>query len=219
MPAYTRGVTRELLVCVRCFSATANTYFGFKTKDFAEISGVSNDDITPLGYQTPDLLPNGSLLFIRANAPKPPRARKVINKNPSVAQQGSISSYFSLGYEPAILAAGWNITKGATPVTLKANARFTTAIAKVSNGAYYAWSMNTADFAAYQADLGLLSIADITTAAERAKLVRGSALPRPAKAVRNFDDAKSFSTFVSFDKIDNLGSTDLSLFSGERLGQ
>ncbi len=217
MPSYTRGVLRENFVAVRCFSATADTYFGFKTKDFASLPNVSESDIQALGFLLPEALPNGSLLFVRANAPKPPRARKVILKNPTVSQQGSISSYFSIEQSSAVLAAGWTISKAAMPVALRATARFTTAIAKVSNGAYYCWNMNTADFAAYAEPLGLLSSVNITSATERAKLVRGASLPRPARAVRKFDDAKSFSTFVSFDKIDDLGSTDLTLASGEKL--
>lgn len=217
MPSYTRGVLRDNFVAVRCFSATANTYFGFKTKDFSSIPNVDASDVQALGFTLPEAIPNGGLLFLRANSPKPPRARKVILKNPTVAQQGSISSYFSVENTSEVLAAGWTISKAALPVSLRATTRFTTAIAKVSNGAYYCWNMNTADFAAYSDALGLLSATNITSAAERARLVRGASLPRPAKAVRKFDDGKTFSSFVSFDKIDDLGSTDLTLAAGEKL--
>ena len=204
MPAYLRGYARETTVAVRAISANVNTFYAFKPKDLASLPGVSATDIAPLGHLDVGGLPDGSLIFFRASAPKPPRCRKVIERNPGVNQQGSISTFFSQGRQKEVIAAGWDLGASAKAVNLKTKARYVTAIAELENGALYCFPMNRSEFDNYRGVLGLKSPADITNTVERQSLVMGSSRPRPAKVGLDLNDGSSFSSFASDSALDGL---------------
>ncbi len=217
MPGYLRGQARDQLTAVNVLPTERNVYFAFKTKDFASLPGVATSDLAALGHLTIDALPTNVLIFLRANSPKPPRARKVINRNPSVNEQGSVSTYYGYGREQQVLGAGWDLATPAKSVNLRNKARYVSAVAKVSNGAYYVFPMNTADFTTYGAILGLLSPTQITSDTERAKLVVGASRPRPGKAAKDLGNGAEFTSFYSFDAVDQLYAENFSIISNEAI--
>ncbi len=215
MPSYLRGKTRDNLIAVNVYDEARNVYYAFKTKDLASINGVSTADIQALGHREIDTLPDGSLFFLRAQTPKPPRARKVINKNPSVSEQGSVSTYYGYGREKQVLAQKWDLSTPAKGVNLRSKSRYLTAIAKISNGALYAFPLNKRDFDNYGGILGLLSPQQITTDTEQSKLVVGASRPRPGKAAKDLGGGSSFSSFFSFDAVNQLRGENFSIISSE----
>ena len=217
MPQYSRGVQRDQLVAVHVIEPSRNVYYAFKTKDFASLQGVSTADLAALGQITLDALPNGSLFFLRAQSPKPPRARKVINKNPTATQQGSVSTYYGYGREQQVLSQGWNLSTSARAVNLRSSNRSITAIAKISNGAYYAFPMNLRDFQDYGQTLGLLAPSQITSDTERARLVSGASRPKPGKASKDLGNGSTFSSFFSFDGVEQLLGENFSIISTEAI--
>jgi hypothetical protein len=208
---------RDKLTFVKVSGNGLEVYYGFKTIDLTNGSGVGQDDLAALGHLPGDALPDGSLYFLRANSPKPARAKKTLKKNPTVSEKGSTSTFCAYGKEKDARIAGWDITKGRRGVSLKANARFTTAIAEISNGLLYVYPLNTATFNSYKDVLGLKSPAEITTEAERVKLVRGSSIPYPGKAVLDLGNGKTVTSFFSHDKISSLIENNWTVLSEERL--
>ena len=217
MPGYSRGVQRDQLVAVNVLDPAKNVFYAFKTKDFAALPNVGTSDIAALGQIDLTALPNGSLFFLRAQSPKPPRARKVITKNPTATQQGSISTYYGYGREQQVLGQGWDLSTAAKAVNLRVSNRSITAIAKVSNGAYYAFPMNRQDFSTYGQILGLLSPTQITSDTERSRLVSGSSRPKPGKAAKDLGNGATFSSFFSFDAIDQIAGENFSIISSEAI--
>ena len=217
MPQYSRGIDRDQLVAVNVLEASRNVYYAFKTKDFAALPNVGTADIAALGHLDLQSLPNGSLFFLRAQSPKPPRARKVIAKNPTATQQGSISTYYGYGREQQVLAQGWDLSTAAKAVNLRVTNRSITAIAKISNGAYYAFPMNREDFNTYGGTLGLLAPTQITSDTDRSKLVAGSSRPKPGKASKDLGNGSSFSSFFSFDALDQIAAENFSIISSEAI--
>jgi len=183
MVDYLLNKPKDNVVFVRISTAIA-LFYGWKTKDLTALTNVSAADLTALGHVAASLLPNGALTIFRASAPKPGRAKKTINNNPSAAQQKNVSTFFATGALQAAIAAGWTFEKGAKKVNLTKNARTTTAIAELSNGLSYAFPMNSLDFETYKGDLGLTDLTSINTAAELDRLIRGTKNPRPGKAQR-----------------------------------
>lgn len=204
MPAYLRGEKRDVLTYVRLGLATSNFFYGFNTKDLDGGANVSQADLIAIGHTAAANLPAGAIYYLRAQSPKPGRVRKQINANPGVAQKGSVSTFYGAGSITTALAAGWKIVKRPRGVSLSNNARYVTAIAKLSNGVLYCFPMNKADFDTYQADLGLMSPASITTPAERLKLVQASSFPRPGRVSLALADGSDFSSFFSTDQYDSL---------------
>ena len=217
MPSYSRGKTRDNLVAVNVYEEARNIFYAFKTKDLASLNGVATSDIQALGHRLIDTLPDGSLFFLRAQTPKPPRARKVINKNPNVGEQGSVSTFYGYGRERQVLAAKWDLSTPAKAVNLRSKSRYLTAIAKISNGALYAFPMNKRDFDNYGGILGLLSPNQITTDTEQSKLVTGSSRPKPGKASKDLGGGASFSSFYSFDAVSQIRGENFSIISSEIL--
>ena len=204
MPSYTRGETRENLTFVEIIRVGSNTFYGWKAKDITDDVNVSAEDITALGHRTAERLPAASLYMLRAQSPKPGRATKVINRNPSVSQKGSVSTHYAVGSVRQMLDRGWTITKRPRNVSLSNNSRFVTAIADLSNGLSYCFAMNKADFDTYGKALGLKSNVNITTKEERDNLVQASSFPRPGKASYKLESGKDFSSFFSSDSEDTL---------------
>ncbi len=217
MPGYSRGVQRDQLVAVNVLDPAKNVFYAFKTKDFAALPNVGTSDIAALGQIDLTALPNGSLFFLRAQSPKPPRARKVITKNPTATQQGSISTYYGYGREQQVLGQGWDLSTAAKAVNLRVSTRSITAIALVSNGAYYAFPMNRQDFSTYGQILGLLSPTQITSDTERSRLVSGSSRPKPGKAAKDLGNGATFSSFFSFDAVDQIAGENFSIISSEAI--
>ena len=217
MPGYSRGVERDQLVAVNVLDPARNVYYAFKTKDFAALPNVGTADIAALGHLDLISLPNGSLFFLRAQSPKPPRARKVIVRNPTVNQQGSISTYYGYGREQQVLGQGWDLSTAAKAVNLRVSNRSITAIATISNGAYYAFPLNRDDFNTYGQILGLLSPTQITSDTDRSRLVSGSSRPKPGKASKDLGNGSTFSSFFSHDAVDQIAAENFSIISSEAI--
>lgn len=204
MPAYLRGEDREILTYVRLGTSASTVFYGFNTKDFSTEANVATADLIAIGHTAPANLPQGALYFLRAQSPKPGRVRKVINKNPSVSQKGSVSTFYGAGSLDTALAAGWKIVKRPRGVSLQNNSRYVSAIVELSNGALYTWPMNKADFEAYGSTIGAQSPTTITTPAERLRLVQGSSFPRPGRVAKTLEGGKQFGSFFATDKYDDL---------------
>lgn len=199
MPANTRGKERDQNVAVK-LSAKLKIYYQFKTKDLSQISGVSEADLAVLEHLkiTPDgeTYGKGSIVFLRANSPKPARVSLKLSRT---ASQGTVGTFCATPALTNTLRAGWNLVKPASSVTVRTVGKRITAIAKISNGVLYAFPLDKADFEKYKEPLGLVGGETITTDAEKAKLVTGSSLPKPGKAKLTLDDGSDFSTFCSHD--------------------
>jgi hypothetical protein len=201
MPSYTRGVLRDQAMFV-LVNSLSNIYYGWKTKDFSGIGGVSTTeyDRTLLGHKLGSELPTGAIVILRANSPKPPRISLRVNDNPDVTQQESISTFCAIDKFAAALKAGWVQGAYGRNVRLRSNARGLTAIATVYSGEqelFYAFPMNRADFAAYGDQLGLQPPEAISTSLERAKLIMGSSQPRPGQAELDSVAANGRKTTIS----------------------
>ncbi|CCI18527.1 conserved hypothetical protein [Microcystis aeruginosa PCC 9807] len=196
MPSYTRGKPRDQ---IRAVLLGGNSYYQFKTKDLAAVNSVQESDLALLGHiklgEGGETLPAGAIVFLRANSPKPARVTKTLT-----GTQGSIGTFCAAQALQNALRNGWNLSKGATTVSLRATgSRTVTAIASLSNGALYAFALNKADFESYGADLKLQGAESITSDTERSKLVSGSSLPRPGKAKLVLTTGSIFSSYCSHD--------------------
>jgi hypothetical protein len=198
MPEYTRGKQRDQDVAVLLFKGV---YYQFKTKDLSKVPGVGEGDLAVLKHvkigNDGGGIPKSSIVFLRANAPKPPRVSKQLSKEPTV--QGSISTFCAPDALSASLRAGWNLVKPGRAAGAQIGPKSVTAIAKLSNGVLYGFSLNKRDFETYKTPLGLEGPESLTTDAERQKLVIGSSLPKPGKAKLKLENGSDFSTFCSHD--------------------
>jgi hypothetical protein len=197
MPSYTRNKKREDVIFV-----AVNTVirFGWKSKDLASVSGISQSDLTnDLGHTTQSAVTgSGLILVIGAQAPKPARVSKKLS-SATVGQQQSVSTFCAYDKLATALGKSWNLSKNRRSVTLKALSAQRgglTAVATLSDGSRYCFPMNKADFEAYGAELGLESSGTISNA-ERDKLVSGSSKPRPGRASKQLTDGSTFSSFYS----------------------
>lgn len=204
MSAITRGEKRENLTFVKVGNATSTVYYGWDAKDLTTETNVSTADLAALGHVTIDSLADSDLYFLRAQSPKPGRAKKTINKAPGVNDKATISTFYGAGSVKDLLRAGWKVEKRPRSVSLANNTRYVTAIAKLSNGILYCFPMNRADFEAYGEALGLQAPTSITTDAERLRLVQSSGFPRPGKAGKELVGGADFSSFFSTDKESDL---------------
>jgi hypothetical protein len=198
MPSYTRNKKRENMVFV---AVNPVIRFGWKSKDLASISGISQSDLTnDLGHTAQSSITgSGLILVVGAQAPKPARVTKKLS-NASVLQQQSVSTFCAHDKLATALGKGWNLSQNRRSVTLRASNASRgslTAIATLSDGTFYCFPMNKADFEAYSAELGLDKSTKITNENERNKLVSGSSKPRPGRASKRLDDGSSFSSFYS----------------------
>jgi hypothetical protein len=199
MPSYTRGIERNILTFVKV--STQNAYYGWKTKDLANISGVSTSDVAALGHLLPSSLPAGALGFLAANAPKPPRAYKKLTNTPSPSVQQGCSTYCGIDSLATAQAAGWDIVSGGRGVSIR-NSTSITLGARLSNGLIYVFSKNAADATAIATELGLILPANMS-AAERGRAFRGASKPRPAKVSKPSGARGRIHSFCSDDKLDD----------------
>lgn len=208
MSNLTRGKKRNKMIAVKVVK-DQNTYYQFQTKDLAAITGVSASDLAQLGHiNVGDAaalasIPSGSFIFYKANAPKPPRVTKKITGGSSTtpdARQESVGTFCAVDALQSALGNGWSLSKPGRGVSLSNTGKTVTALAKLSNGILYAFPMSKADFATFGGELGLESSETVTTAAEKAKVVRASTLPKPGKASKVLSDGSTFSSFYSTNK-------------------
>lgn len=191
MPSYTRGKPRNITTYVK---VNEQLFYGFRTKDLAAVTGVTQADITALGHVTAP--PANSILCFAANAPKPPRVSKKIAGAASGAQ-GSVGSFCAYDRLAAAIAAGWNLAKDGLEVGLRTSGKTVTVVAEIAqNGVLYAFSMNSADFASYGDVLGLKT-AQTLTASELQRVVRGSTYPKPGRAQLTLQTGGTVNAFYS----------------------
>ena len=213
MPGYTSGVRRDETLYVQVFAGQP-VYYGFVTKDFQALNGFSALDTVALGHLQPNALPSGSLRFLRAQAPKPPRARKVINPNAGADVQQSISTFVGVENQLSAEAQQWKITKRGRGVSL-GQGRSVSAIAEVSTGAYYVFPLNRTDYNNYRTVLGLVDPGTLNTDVERSKLVRGSSRPRPGRASIARQGGGTFTSFFSTSQTGDLLAAQWSILDQE----
>lgn len=205
MSNLTRGKKRNKMIAVKVVK-DQNTYYQFQTKDLAAVAGVNANDLAQLGHidvgdaGAQASIPSGSLIFYKANAPKPPRVTKKITTNNQSTGQQSVGTFCAVDVLQSALGSGWSLSKPGRGVSLSNTGRTVTALAELSNGTLYAFPMAAADFASFGVELGLKDSTSINTPAERAKVVRASTLPKPGKASKVLPDGSTFSSFYSTDK-------------------
>lgn len=176
MPAYTRGVERNVLTFVK---VNPLFMYGWRAPDIASKLGITAAElVTELGHMTVAQASQvgGAVLVTGANSPKPMRVVKR-DKTAPVTQAASTSTFISFDKTVAATNAGWvisNYGRGVGLVPEAAGNRSLTAVIELSNGALYCHSMNLADFTQVKEALGLETAASITTSTERQKLVVGS---------------------------------------------
>lgn len=176
MPAYTRGVERNVLTFVK---VNPMFMYGWRAPDIADKLGISAADlVNELGHMTVTQASQvaGALLVTGANSPKPMRVVKR-DKTAPVTQAASTSTFISFDKTVAATNAGWiisNYGRGVGLVPEFSGNRSLTAVIELPNGAMYCFPMNLGDFTLVKADLGLQNAATITTATELNKLVAGS---------------------------------------------
>lgn len=217
MPSYTRNKKRD----VRTFVAVnSSVFYGFNTKDLASIAGISTADLTTkLGHVFSDnsTALTGKILILGAQAPKPPRVSKKI-PTAAVGTQQTVSTFCDKTKLGTAVSDKWNIIhRGRTVTARPASPRSgsQTAIAQLSDGSYYCFSMNKEDFTAYATALGLESAASITSQAERDKLISGTSYPRPGRAQIKLESGGSFQSFFSTAKAPDLGAAGFDVIEEE----
>lgn len=197
MPAYTRGVPRDVLTFVKVNSLFM---YGWRAPDLASKLGISEADLAnELGHMTVQQASQvaGALLVTGANSPKPMRVVKR-DKAAPVTQAASTSTFMSFDKTVTATNAGWVISSYGRGVGLVPEAsgnRSLTAVIELSNGALYCFSMNLGDFTLVKTALGLENAASITSATERSKLVTGSRT-KPGRCEKSLGDG-NFSGFYA----------------------
>ncbi|NJN74221.1 MAG: hypothetical protein HC799_16175 [Limnothrix sp. RL_2_0] len=202
MPAYLRGRTRDKLTFVRVKEGGL-LFYGWNAPDLTALPQVAEGDLIALGHTTSTNIASigGAVAIIGANSPKPARATKVLNKNPTSQQQGNASTFCGGGSYATATAAGWNISSRPRSVKFSNNPRTTTLAASVQGGGYYCFPVNTDEVTTFTTDLGLLPPTLMSTA-ERALSFTGTSKPRPPKVQRD-TELGTQSTFCSHDAISN----------------
>ena len=202
MPEYTRGRRRDTYTLVPVSTSPA-VFYAFYRKDYSGINGISDNDFLSLGHVVGAEPGAGSLVFLRAQAPKPARVKKIINANANATQQQSINTFCAFNALDTAQRDNWRIVKRPSGVALN-NGRSITAVAELSNGALYAFPLNAQDYNENRQILGFKQLSEINSASERARLVSGSSRPRPGKAKKAKVGGGKISTFFSTANEDQL---------------
>lgn len=206
MPAYTRGVKNDQL---RFVTPAKNSLlrYGFKTKDFGAVQGAGSQQAieSQLGHLKITAASSGNtILIFRANSPKPPRVRKILDRSNDPKKQGSISTFCSAdklaaaqtsaGGNWALADTGRNVGGGGGKSQL--------AVVPTANGALYAFPLNKNDYSNYSS---LIGVKTTLTDTDRRNMFAGASSPKPA-VMSVFDSTRQgyFSTFVADDKQDAL---------------
>lgn len=217
MPSYTRDKKRDQLTYV---PVNDILLYGFKTKDLSSIAGVSlatlQDKLGHISAQAAAAL-TGKILVLGANAPKPPRVTKKI-ANASAAAQQSVSTFCSKSTLALAMQDGWTVSNRGRGVILTAPSAAKpqqTAIATLSDGTLYCFSLNKEDFTSFSADLGLEGSSKVTSDTERKKLVFGTNIPKPGKAKRVLPTGATFTSYYSTNKAGSLGTAGFGILTEE----
>lgn len=217
MPAYTRGSVRDNLTFVKI---NPILMYGWKAPDLAAKLGIDAVELdTDLGHMdapTAQAIP-GAILITGANSPKPARVVKRDRTAP-INQTASTSTYISFDRSAAATAAGWTLSGFARGVSLTANLpsnRSVTAIAELSNGLLYAFSLNQADFTLVKTPLGLKDASQVTSVNERRRLATG-ARTYPGKCSRA-EGTGTLSTYFSTDAETTAVAAGFSILRPERI--
>jgi hypothetical protein len=217
MAPYTRGKKRDQ---TRFVKANSVILYGFKTKDLAAATGISQADLNnQLGHldTTAAEALAGGIRVIGINSPKPPRVSKRI-PNATLNQPASVSTFCSFDKIAASAAGGWGLIKAARGVSLQPNVpgrRTVTAIAALSNLIKYAFPMNAADFEFAKAALGLQQSSQLS-ATERSQLITGSSSTRPGRASIQLETG-ILTAFYSTDSGDDAAAAGWAIVEGERV--
>lgn len=151
-------------VFVQCQARPGGTTliaYGFNT-------GADSGDQATLGQQDVTAGVAGATVVFGANRPKPARVAKR-------RTSGTVSSFVSYSAEAGAKAAGFRTVAPRRYAIPKATSKQTLVYVKTSN-VNYAWMMNTADFTAFGAELGIKAV----TATD--DVVVGASSPKPASA-------------------------------------
>lgn len=202
MPQYLRGQPRDILRFVKLYDSP-QFFYGWNTKDLASAPGVSEADILALGHIAPTNVPQGAIRTFGANSPAPPRVKKILNKNPSAAQQGSTSTFAAPERLKEAETQGWKVTGRQKSVALRSNNRTVSAGAELESGAMYVFPLNRLTFDQYSSTLGLKSPGTMT-ATQRRGAFTGASRPRPAVVSFSFDDGSTLTTFASTSAVEQL---------------
>lgn len=213
MPGYTRGVLRDNLVYV---AVNSDLYYGFQTKDFAALTGLTTAEMTTqLGHTEGAAVPSTSWRIIGARAPKPARVKMVLNANPSSASiQESASTFCAYNKLTTAMDNGWKLIKQAKPVTLTSNSRTITVAAETSSGLLVCEPKNAADVAAYKDILGLQT-PDQLESHERKICVMYSSMPKATRVTKKLETGKSITMPCSYDSLDDAFTDGWTLLRGE----
>jgi hypothetical protein len=191
MAASTRGKNRETIYFIQL---TTVILWGFKPVDWAGTPGVSDVDTILLGWKDEETAGKieTSIRIYGANSPRPPRYKKILNKNPTAGQRGSISAFgkgeLSSAELKAFADSGWQQSKPARGLIINANARTETVGCPLSNGGLYLLNCEASKVAAYADSLGLVRATSLrTNTNNKKKCFTGTNKPQPIK-VRKVED-------------------------------
>jgi len=176
--------TRDL-VYVTPFSGSTTKY-GFLTNvDAAAKTALGHTAVT-------GAYPTG--LVIGANAPKPPRAKKI-------TATGTESSFISSGSITTAKSAGWKVSAG--KVRTGASSAKAKTVKVTFEGNEFAWKMPNYLYTKISADTAALGILDATNT--DLDLVFGARYPRlPRVAKIDGTSGNRYTTFCDPDALDNL---------------
>lgn len=217
MPSYTRGRKKDQTSFVL---VTPSLLYGFTTFDLAGLSGVTSGDLSGnLGHLTAaQAAANAAIKVMGANSPKPPRVSKRL-LNATVSQPSTVSTFCAYNRLTNARSNDWKLSsrpRGVRTTPPGGNRKQITAIAELSNGAQYAWSLNQADFNLYAQALGLANASQLSQQ-ERDRLIMGSTTPKPGMAELKLPDGKSFSSFVSTSALQTAQAAGFAIISPEVL--
>jgi hypothetical protein len=194
-----RGIKRDRETAVRV-SRDLPLFYQFATKNFV---GLSDSDLAVIGHirlrDSGASLPSGSILLIRCNAPTPPRVTLKTRDSTGNLTGNTVSTFCDVTKVRDALEAGWRIAKPGLSTGVGRTNKSVIAAAELSNGLFYVFPITIADYDQYAEALGLVSSAEINTAAERARLIRGCSAPRPGQAKLVFPNGSTLTSFYGKD--------------------
>lgn len=200
MPSYLQNKSRDKLTFVQV-RKNRPLYFGWNAKNITAETNVSEEDVVLLGHREPADMRTiaEAICIIGANAPKPVRATKIINRNPAPDQQGSVSTFCSGAYFARAQQGGWKLGASVRSFGLRQDSKITTVAAKVEGGGLFlVQKKSTAFVNQYASELGLILPGSLSES-DLAKCFVGTSKPRPPRVQK--DNAGS--TFCSFDSLQN----------------
>lgn len=190
MAATTRGKNRETIYFIQLTTAIL---WGFKPVDWSGIPGVSAADSILLGWKDEETAGNleTSIRIYGANSPRPPRYKKILNRNPVAGQRGSISAFgkgeLATDELNALTDSGWQLSKPGRSVIINATALRETIGCPLSSGALYLLNCEASKVAAYADALGLVRATQLKDNARKVKCFTGTTKPQPPK-IRRVED-------------------------------